>query len=347
MSTGKLYAIKMETIESKKFLIVSGDDGVLVFNWDTDIAEKIQSQQRQLSSSTLKKSEAMSSPTMRFKPHPSPLESRGIEVNDFQVLQGANSNNNYLFGAAGDSFGAYKWDMTTGQLIKNYTSPGGGYLHAVQILPGDSSTLLAGGEGGKLTMWDISQDKLIDHIDMTTVSAIDSSASPSASSTSNLSRSNSKRSKNLPSRWITSICAQSPHWFTVAGGSTGGSGGSGIRASSSSSSSTSGFLATYHAPTRSLVSFTETRETPQQLTMSPASTELSNSSPHNIVSVGNEGVVSHFNALTLERTRRLWCTPPSAYSVESAGRYTAVAGVGCLVDIFDENGEKFLRLTIC
>jgi hypothetical protein len=99
-----------------------------------------------------------------------------------------------------------------------------------------------------------------------------------------------------------------------------------------------------------MVAWAETRETPQQLTAIPASAESSFLSQHNLVSVANEGVVSHWNALSLnnDNRRRLWCTPPSAYAaaVSPDGQFTAVGGVGCFVDIFDPHGEKNLRLSI-
>lgn len=310
-----------------------------VYNWEKDI---LQTHLQQQSSSRSKKPAVSLSPVSTFRPHPSPLESRSIEVNDFEVLQQGN-NQAYLFGAAGDSFGAYKWDLSSEKLVANYASTGGGYLHSLRLLPPDGSnsqqTLLAGGEGGKLHFWDTTNDKLIDQIDLATVNASNTSAASSISSPS-LSRTNSKRSKNLPARWISSICAHDQNWFSVGGGSGGGG------SSRSSGSNGGGFLATYHAPTRSLVSFVDTRETPQQLTTLPSSVE--SVSEHNLVSVANEGVVSHFNALTLERTRRLWCTPPSAYAtaVSDNGRHTAVAGVGCYIDIFNPSGEKSLRLSI-
>lgn len=320
---------------------MSGDDGVLVFDWERDI---LQSHLQQQSSSKAKQPEFSVSPVSTFQTHPSPLESRKIEVNDFEVLEQGN-NQAYLFGAAGDSFGAYKWDLATEKLVANYASAGGGYLHALRLLPADNEsdsqqTLLAGGEGGKLRLWNVNSDKLMDQIDLAaaTISDLSSGASPT------LNRNNSKRSKNTPSRWISSICAYDHNWVSVGGGSSGGGGGGSSRGGSSTYG---GFLATYHAPTRSLVSLVETRETPQQLTILPPSAE--SVSEHNLVSVANEGVVSHFNALTLERNRRVWSTPPSSYAVAVSddGKYTAVAGVGQYVDLFSPSGEKAMRLSIC
>ena len=333
-----MYSIKLECVASKHLLIVSGDDGVVVFDWKKDIVECFRQDR---GSSRAKKPDFSVSPVSTFRTHPSPLESRKIEVNDFEVLLQGNSQA-YLFGAAGDTFGAYKWDLSSEKLIANYASTGGGYLHTLRMIPSDNEssppqTLATGGEGGKMCVWDVYNDKLMDQVDLT---AANNTSAPSATSPA-LNRSNSKRSKNAPSRWISSICAYDQNWFSVGGGSTGGGNSRG------GGSAPGGFLATYHAPTRSLISFLETRETPQQLTILPSSAELV--SEHNLVSVANEGVVSHFNALTLERTRRLWSTPPSSYaaSVSADGKYTAVAGVGCFVDIFSPSGEKAIRLSIC
>lgn len=346
VSQGKLYSIKFEIVKAKSLLIVSGDEGVSVYDWEKEILQVHLLHQQ---STKDKKVAALLSPLSTFRPHPSPLESHGIEVNDFEVLRDNGSNNSCIFGAAGDSFGAYKWDLTTEKLVANYApTAGGGYLHSLKLLPGSNSqpqtTLLTGGEGGKLNFWDVTTDKLIDQIDLATVSGVNTSTSISTSSSSiqspsSISRSNSKRSKVTPNRWISSICADDQNWFSVGGGSGGGGG--------SRSNGGSGFLATYHAPTRSLVSFTETRETPQQLSMLPSS--LDSGSDQSLVSVANEGVVSHFDALTLERTRRLWATPPSAYAtaVSGDGKQTAVAGVGYYVDIFSRGGEKSMRLAIC
>ena len=318
---------------------MSGDDGVQVFDWEKVI---LQSHLQQQPSSKANKPEFLISPVSTFQTHPSPLESRKIEVNDFEVLRQGN-NQAYLFGAAGDSFGAYKWDLETEKLVTNYSSTGGGYLHALRLLPADNDsdspqTLVTGGEGGKLHLWNVNSDKLMDQIDLAGASA----SNASSSSNPTLTRNNSKRSKNTPSRWISSICAYDHNWVSVGGGSSGGGG-----SSRGGGSTTGGFLATYHTPTRSLISFVETRETPQQLAILPPSAE--SVSEHNLVSVANEGVVSNFNALTLERNRRVWSTPPSSYAVAVSddGKYTAVAGVGCYVDLFSPSGEKSMRLSIC
>lgn len=299
-------------------LLVSGDDGVLVFDWED-----------------IKTSPSTLSPTSKFQTHPSPLESRGIEVNDVQVLNGK-----YLLGAAGDCFGVYKWDLETGKLVSNYTSPGSGYLHTLHLIPGQTTTtLLAGGEGGRVEFWDVTQDSSMGYIDLTTATAADASSNAATTTTPARPTHPTKRSKPPASRWISSICVLDENWFTVAGGSNS--------TTSRSSSNSNGFLATYHLPTRSLVSLVETRETPQHLTALPTLAE--SSIQHHLISVANEGIVSHYNALSLELTRKQWVSPPSAYAaaVSPDKKYTAIGGVGAYVDLFDDAGEKSLRLTVC
>ena len=95
-------------------LFACGDEGVLVFDWDCLLTK-----------------DSTTSPSVQFQTHPSPLESSAIEVNEIQILDGR-----YLFGAAGDSFGVYKWDLETEKLLANYSpSPGSGYFHSIQLVP--------------------------------------------------------------------------------------------------------------------------------------------------------------------------------------------------------------------
>jgi hypothetical protein len=251
----------------------------------------------------------------RFKPHPSPIEKKSVQVNSFLVHK--NHNGQYLLGAAGDSFGVYKWDLSTGQLVANYTSPENNSdtnksIYALHILTSPdegstSSTLLVGGEGQRLQLWDVNKDQWIGSINVANNS------------------NNNNRTKHASSKWISSIASHDPEWFTVAGGSTTGK-------------IASGFLATYHARSRSRVAWADTREIPQQLAAAD---------PPCLVCVANEGVVTQYHALSLERTKRQWCTPPSSYATAVSGRYTAVAGVGCLVDVFDCDGENSKQLTVC
>lgn len=332
----------------KDYLFASGDDGILVFDWGADILKKFHK--------PTKKTAAELAPIKMFRPHSSPVEDKGVEINDMELLE-TKSGSIYLFGAAGDSFGCYQWNFETGELLKTYSSAGRGYLHSIQVIPSDENNqndvLLLGGEDGILTIWDLSDDKRIDCIDMTSLTSADiatasTRASPAPSSTSSRSN-NKKRSRDWPSRWISSICANDHNWWTVAGGNSGSIAfGRSSHSGAGSGKGSQGFLATFHAPTRSLIAFTETRETPQQLAILPMSVQASTVSQDNLVSVANEGVISHWDRLSLERTRRSWCSPPSAYAVATSrdGFYIAIGGVGCFVDLFDQNGEKILCLNL-
>ena len=83
-----------------------------------------------------------------------------------------------------------------------------------------------------------------------------------------------------------------------------------------------------------------TRETPQY--------SCSNT-PGTLVTVANEGVVSHWTPSSLQRRGRVWCTPPSCFAAAIGGNdnVLAVAGVGKQVDIFNNvAGNKSYSLVI-
>ena len=351
ISSGKLYSIKIERIVNKRLLFACGDDGVLVFDLEREVINRLKNSGKKVAKST---------PLATFKPHPSPLEDKGIEINEIQILRNGDGKT-YLFGAAGDSFGCYKWDLETKELIRTYSSPGRGYLCSIRVVPSpdedEHNLLLLGGEDGVLTVWDLDQDKRLDHIDLNNASAADVALTESSSSNMPSKaprRSNSKRSKTASNRWISSICARDRNWWTVAGGTTESLGGgpSGRGGGNSGRIGTGGgFVATFHAATRSMVAWSETREIPQKLASVPSnSTDFAVLSQHNLLSVANEGVVTHWDALTLDSNskRRVWCSPPCAYAaaVSSDGLFTAVGGVGCYVDVFEQSGEKSMRLVL-
>jgi hypothetical protein len=297
VSNGVLYSIQVKRQSDDRILLVTaGEGGVLIFDWNKDIIDKLDQKNS--------KSNTMLAPMANFQPWPSALEDK-IEINDVQLC------GNHLFGAAGDAFGCYKWDLETQKLLTTFRSPGHGYMHSVEVVPnnsggGPSNLLLTGGEDGILGIWDRHQDKLVDKIDMANV--------PDACSKSQ------SRAKKQTSRWISTVLPRDENWWTVAGGTEKG-----------------GFLSTFHAPTRSLIASIETHETPQNLAF------CNNA----IVSVANESVVSHWNPLSLERTHRVWCGPPSAYAAAVApdGKL-AVAGVGNTVDLFENATQKTFVLSL-
>jgi hypothetical protein len=271
---------------------------VLVLVWIKDFIERLDE----------KSDDSLLSSLANFRPYPSASED-SIEINDVELA------GKHLFGAAGDAFGCYKWDLETQKLVTTYRSPNHGYLHSVELVPnnsgGSSNLILTGGEDGILGIWDRDQDKLVDKIDVTHVAET-------------TSRSSLSRKKQTSSLWISSIHARDENWWTIGGGSTG-------------TRDKGGFLSTFHAPTRSMVASTETRETVQQL-------DFCNNA---IVSVANESIVSHWNPLSLDQTHRVWCRPPSVYALAvSAKGKLAVGGVAKTVDLFEDATQNTFTFSL-
>jgi WD40 repeat protein len=288
---GVLYACKMvKRSDDVWWLVVSGDDGILILDWNGDILPKINKN-------------VHLSPTFQkqFRPFPSPFEP-SIEVNDF-VIHG-----NYLYGAAGDAFGCYKWDLATDKLVTTYKSTaGGGYLHTLDLVA-NSNLLLLGGEDGSLGIWDISQDKIVDTIDMNPSSSLQT------------------KKRRASTRWISSCKARDENWWFVAGGR--------------SSHNKGGFLSTLHGPTRSVVSTVNTIETPQQLAL--YGNTLLSVANESFVSHWKNAL-----SLEDAPPQRVWSHQASAYAVavSGSGQLIATGGIGEIVDIFEEGTQYGRQLT--
>lgn len=153
-----------------------GHVGVVVLDWEGDLKKIIQSRQ--------------GAPNIQKQFRPYPSASGSVEVNEFVV------QHPYLYGAAGDAFGVYKWNIESGELVGTYKTKNGGYLHSLDLVP-NSNLLIAGGEDGILEVWDTDTDKRVDCIDL---------------------------SQDLPKqeRWISSCRARDKHWWSIAGGFDGG-----------------------------------------------------------------------------------------------------------------------------
>ena len=312
-------------IGTTRWLVVSGDDGVMILDWDTQILplmEQNVSKQRTVSYSV--------KPKAHLKAFPSAFE-KYIELNDFVI------SDNYLFGAAGDAFGCYKFDLETEKVVTNYREKGNtGYLQTVEILPG-ANHLLFGGEEGILSLFDTATDQPVDRFDMHTPR--DGSGMQR--------RQFQKNSSVASSCWISSCCARDEHWWTAAGGYSKGG----------------GFVATFHGPTRSVVSTAFTLEAPQQLAYysvdhsSTNNKHSTDSSSKVLLSVANESYISHWNnplSLCDEHSRqperqRVYCSQPSAYAVSVSSGSTkriAVGGVGSVVDIFEPKTQDSFQLSL-
>lgn len=206
LSRGILYAVEVIQVD-QTILVVSGEEGVRIFPWKHLL---VSLQQNNVISTQL-----------QYKPYPSPSEG-DIEVNQACVRDG------FVYGAAGDAFGCYKWDIETAKLIATYRSPRKGYLHSLRMVTGQGSQplLLTGGEDGILGVWDTNTDSMVEHFHI------------------------NNNGKGQNPHWISSITSSADdNWWHVGGGQ----------------GSTGGYVATFHGPTRSLVKTVSTREQVQRL----------------------------------------------------------------------------------
>jgi len=371
--SGALYACQVVgRPDGSQWVVVAGDFGVKILDWEADLGPLLllqQQQQEEAGNGSTKTVSAAQPYTGKvrahFKPFPSPFEDC-IEVNDF-VLHG-----NHLYGAAGDQFGAYKWDINTEKVVCNYKEKGmaptaGGYLHTTELVP-NTSLLLFGGEGGILSLWDVAKDQPVDRFDMnnqqqaniTTSTAASLQPRPPQSRQRTRPDSTTTTRNSSRSCWISSCKARDENWWSVAGGYSG---------SSTDDDRGGGFVSTFHGPTRSLVSTVATRETPQQLAYYCSSSSSSSSSSSTddyqtstLLSVANESFVSHWNdPLSLcsnsssssgdphcQNRQRVYCNQASAYAVTVSpdAKRIAVGGVGAVVDIFEQKTQYGMQLSL-
>ena len=308
VSHGVLYSIQITTFgknsNNKEWLVVSGDEGVLVWDWTPQVPALRQRQyQRQQQQASMTGS-SCSTPTPPVAPLP-PLQrvthlqpppwslGERSEVNDVAC------SDPFVYGATGHAAGT-KWNVETQQLVATYSSQmtmtsttpskrgrGGGSWHALSLVPACDTTmtendttstttpassnhkwLLAGGEEGLLQVWDVQHDALVDQLDVVTAAV---------SSLSGRTMSPIKRTTTTPTThgWISSIVPvfsghddddHSCSWWTVAGGwHPPPSRGTGTLSSLGGGSDPRGFVTTWHAPTRTLVTSTGTPSPIHQL----------------------------------------------------------------------------------
>jgi hypothetical protein len=327
-----------------------------MYDWAMDICPKLEGyfaeRERAAHSSTTepRATVAICNSRQCFQPYPSAAEASVGEINDCLV------DGNYLYGACGDAFGCYKWDLETTKVVTTFRSKqrnsgksngpfGGrqsGYFHTIAKVP-SSNLVLTGGENGFLYIVDTATDQYVDALDMNTkmtTSAIGGLQNQPAN----------KRRAGLANtggdyRWISSCVARDENWWIVAGGQSLVT-GNGIRRGSPN-----GFISTWHGPTRSLMSTVETRETPQQLACR-GDCERGDGSA-SLISVANESYISHWpNPFALDSAeqvpRRVWCNQASAYAaaVSHDGRRIASGGVGSVVDVFEQGTQSSIQLSV-
>lgn len=322
VAKGALYSIGIIQLPTAVMLGVCGEGGVLIYSW-SDIDELItEASSPGKNSNKGNELEAMA----HYKPHKS---SHGIvEIKDFDF----DRDDECLYAASGDAFGCYKWDTHKEELLYTYGSPKRGHLNTVKVLPssrtaGGHSLLLLGGEDGCMAVWDRKKQKLIESIDIKKAMNKNPLLMGSTDAKNDNAFTPWKDSSNLWTSHIQSSPSSSSWWNVCGGASDGGTRG--------------GYVTSWHAPTRSLASGCATRESPLRMAFREDSSSLA--------TVANEGVVSYWKSpMQMERSGRFWCTPPCAHAIEvrNSDGWTAVAGVGNTIDLFENQGSKLYSLSM-
>ncbi len=153
VSRGTIYHISVIPVGNSVFLVCAGTGGVKVF----DIMEINRALDSSLEGEGCWCKSIKCDPVHFLKTHPSTTE-EFIEINSVAW------DGKVLYGAGGDTFGAYRWDLESGKLLGNMGGYNKGYLHTVTAVP-DTNLLVCGGEDGLLDIWDANQAKHIQSVD--------------------------------------------------------------------------------------------------------------------------------------------------------------------------------------
>jgi hypothetical protein len=325
-----LYDVQfVQNSNSEKLLIVSGDPGVIIYKW-SDFGRAIQAikDQHTTDFESLPNETPIIdiTPITSFHPHPFPAEN--IEINSTSY----DSINNLLYGAAGDGFGCYQWDLDTQKLLGTFGGSVGGrgmnkghadYLHVVKTL--SDGVVITGGEDGNLGFWNGKERKLIQMYNIQ--STMDNKKALVSGQSSNRGfLSNTSTTWNNGSRlWVSSMDTNG-NWLSLCGGAENGN--NSLAGRSSSAPATSGFMTLWHLPTRSFTSGCVTRESINAVAYNPY-LDL-------FVTGANEGRISYWDPTKAARVGRAWCTPSSTYalSVSPKSGLMVAGGCGGMLDCF-------------
>lgn len=364
LSKGALFKLEYyagtRNSSSQPLLLVAGEEGVLVYDWN------------QLYTNGTDASRIRTTLLAHFRPYPLPppperpgigiCHNRNIKTLHYPPILDATmvvSLDNehekqppiHIYASVKDDFGCYQWNMETQQLVRTFRMASVGYVRCLQSISSSQQLLLTGDDNGMLSIWDCQQGKLVEQINMNTSSARSGKFNQQNKSSSSSGSAKSSSSASSSTRSI--LCLTSVHgtWWTVGGQIQNGG-------------SASGFLTTLHAPTRSIVASVETRETIQRLAAasSSSSSSVSLDSAAQIISVGNESVVSFWHPATLLNDKkavgdnetdqerlvqgkqqcRVVCSSPSCHAVATTTAngpngslsWTAAGGVGGFIDLY-------------
>jgi hypothetical protein len=284
----------------------------------------------------------------RFEPYPNPFVAVPIvdffclcERNDTAIARNS-STTTIITAVAPDNWGLYRWRLETGDRvplkIPGRTAADGALTCARPLLRrqqeqqeqqcGEETNnirayILVGSEFG--VVYCLSDDETL----VTQDGAWSDAKSKNHSS--QRTRIDMRSQLRLPEATVTHLeiidC-----WWTVAGAQSAGTHGGGG----------GGYVATIHAPSRSVVHWVSTRETPQRLHYFPRR--------HCVTVLSNTPVVQHLEVVSLDVKERWWSSLKSCHAVTTIGTgddedatVTVVGGVGGQLDVY-RSSTRFLAL---
>ena len=274
------------------------------------------------------------------------------------------SGRHYVFGVANDTFGCYKWDFETCQIVTTYTIPPTTTRSIIQnttlytmVYIQSTKELIMGGEDGQLRIWDTQTDQCRDvlNVQMMTNSSstitnhvlqIQNDTNRGRPTTMNPQlNGTSSSSTTSPQLYISTCKVWNEQWWIIGGGFHPS------KHSISSSSSSPGYIAIIHGPTRSLLSTLSTPYKIQQLFLYRPSTSNDPNALEDtrLMALTNTNYTySWKNPLALTDTttvtQNVWCHTPSAYAISTIDHTSmiTVGGVGSVLDVY-KDGTQLCR----
>jgi WD40 repeat protein len=309
-SSTVFYDIKFIEISGDILLVASGDPGILVYKWSAFLRAMDEHIDGNL----------ILDPITTFKPSPSPSSefTEPVEINSTSY----NAVDGLLYGAAGDAFGCYQWDLRSEKLVGTFGRAWNGhsdYLHDVLSIPTKNNLVLTCGEDGFIGFWDGKERKLIEMIDVQNTMNKNKGSVTWQVQNKGFGFSTQQWS-NGSNLWVSSM-ERNGDWLAAAGGSE-----SGNNMTLRSGPNSPGFFAIWHLPTRTLNSGFVTPETYNAITY--------NQTLDCFVSGGNDGRVTFWDSTTGVCTGRSWCTPSITYAMSCITSNMLVGGTGGSLDYF-------------
>ena len=279
----------------------------------------------------------------------------------------------FLYGIANDTFGCYKWNVDTCQIVTTYTIPppqtrGLGHFNNLytMILNHTTKELLIGGEDGQLQIWDTKTDQCLDVVSVQTIVGV-----PVSNNNNNNNSILQKRGPNRgrphvtqhqntttqPLLFISTCTIWNEQWWIIGGGFHHHNSLSSFSSSPTSLEHSNGYIAIIHGISRSILSFITTPYKVQQLALFNSGTSSSTNSPetkHLMALTNTNYIYSWTDPLSLTEAavvpQKVWCHTPSAYTIATINHngnpnLFAVGGVGATIDLYQGDMQQYMKLS--